>query len=46
MVKITLTFIIASLLFSCGKKGNLPDSKLLDELNQPAQIEKERIYKF
>ena len=45
MAKIILALILITFMLACGKKGDIPISKTEDQ-NQPARIEKERIYKF
>ena len=45
MVKIIFSIIVLSMLFGCGKKGDIPNLKS-DSHIEPAKIDNERIYKF
>ncbi len=45
MVKIIFSLSLFFFIVSCGKKGDIPALKTKD-LDQPARIDTERIYKF
>ena len=45
MDKIVLLLIFVIFFYGCGKKGDIPLSNQQDN-DQPAKIDKERIYKF
>ncbi|PPR27404.1 MAG: hypothetical protein CFH34_00233 [Alphaproteobacteria bacterium MarineAlpha9_Bin4] len=45
MAKIIFSFLLLSLSLACGKKGDIPVSKIKEQSN-PAKIEKERSYNF
>ena len=45
MVKIILPIILLLIFSGCGKRGDIPKTKS-DLGQEPAKIDKERIYKF